>query len=192
MSVNINEEKVMLRNHYRDMRKKMTKEYKRNLDIDIAAVFLMSDEYVKADHILIYAATEYEIETRNIVRASLAAGKKVSMPRCNEDGTMRFYSVDSLSDLKKGSFNIFEPEANDEKLAKDFENSLCVVPGLAFDPNGNRLGYGGGYYDKFLSNFCGVSVGLCYGSFVKWSVPTDKNDVPVDYLLTDAGVRKTH
>lgn len=192
MSGVISEEKVMLRSHYKDMRNKMTLAYKRSLDLEIARTVLMSDLYVNAEHILFYMATKHEIETRNMIRAALACGKKVSLPRCTPEGTMEFYYISSLSDVKEGSFGILEPERNPENLALDFENSLCIVPGLSFDPEGNRLGYGKGYYDKFLRSYKGVSMGLCYGSFVKWSIPAGKFDVPVDFLATDSNIRKTH
>ncbi len=192
MSGVISEEKVMLRNHYKDMRKKMTREYKRNLDLEIALKVIMSDLFIKAEHILFYMATKYEVETRNMIKAALICGKKVSLPRCKPDGTMEFYRINSLLDVKEGSFGILEPERNPENLSLDFENSLCIVPGLSFDPEGNRLGYGKGFYDKFLRTYKGTSMGLCYASFVKWSIPTGKYDVPVDYLVTDSNIRKTH
>ena len=72
----------------------------------------------------------------------------------------------------------------------DFSDAVCLVPGLTFDPDGNRLGYGKGYYDRFLRDFNGKTVGVCYASFVKWNIPSDKYDVPVQYLLTDGYLRR--
>ncbi len=192
MSGVISEEKAMLRSHYKGMRRKMSRNYKKNLDLAIALNFLMSDLYIKTEHIFFYMATAYEVETRNMIKAALSCGKKVSLPYCTSNDTLEFYQIGSLDEVEEGSFGIFEPERNPEKLSLDFENSICVVPGLSFDPEGNRLGYGKGFYDKFLRNYSGISVGLCYASFVKWSIPVSNYDVPVDYLLTDSDIRKTH
>lgn len=190
MSVKIQEEKQMLRKHYADMRKKMTEEYKRLLDTEAASRFLISDEYIFAKQILIYAANPYEVETRGIIRAALLAGKKVALPVCEGEGIMSFYYINSLEELTKGKYSIDEPPCEAERKVTDFSGAVCLVPGLSFDPDGNRLGYGKGYYDRFLRDFNGKTVGVCYASFVKWNIPSDKYDVPVQYLLTDGYLRR--
>ncbi|MDO5123649.1 MAG: 5-formyltetrahydrofolate cyclo-ligase [Eubacteriales bacterium] len=192
MSVKIQEEKRMLRKHYCDMRKKMAADFKSSLDIELASRFLTSDVYISSKTLLIYAATQYEAETREVINAALSVGKKVALPVCENEGKMFFYFITSLNDLKPGKFGIYEPVKSENNIVNDFEGSVCVVPGLSFDPKGNRLGLGGGYYDRFLENFTGTSVGFCYGSFVKWEIPAENHDIPVDVLVTEAYVRKTH
>lgn len=192
MSVNkIVDEKVMLRLHYKKMRDKMTPLYKKTLDYDIESRLICSREYMDAKLILCYVAKDDEVQTRGIIRAALANGKKVAVPLCESEGKMNFYLIDSLDDLRKGTFGIFEPDPSKSALLKDFDDSLCVVPGLSFDPCGNRLGFGRGYYDRFLETYKGLTVGLCYNSFIKWDIPTEKHDVPVKVLVTEGYLRRT-
>lgn len=185
------DEKVMLRKHYKEMREKMTAEYKRSLDIEIASRFLCTREYMNAKTVLIYVSKADEVETRGIIYGAFANGKKVAVPKCEGKGIMKFYLISSMNDLCEGFRNILEPDTDKCKLLTDFENSICVVPALSFDPEGYRLGFGGGYYDRFLENYKGVSAGLCYGSFVKWNLPREEHDIPVDLLVTDRYARHT-
>jgi len=187
----IKEEKTMMRNHYRSMREKMTPAFKRNLDVEIASRFLCSVEYMTAKTLLIYVAKASEIETRDIICAALALGKQVAVPKCEGQGIMKFYLITSLDDLKTGFKDILEPDTDKCRPLTDFSDSVCVVPGLSFDPHGQRLGFGGGYYDRFLKDYNGISAGLCYSSFIKWDLPAEQHDVPVDILVTDRFVRHT-
>lgn len=185
------DEKVKLRQHYRSMREKMTPQYKHSLDIEIASRLLCTAEYMKAKTIITYVAKKQEIETRGIIHAAFANGKQVAVPKCEENGVMRFYLINSLQDLTQGGFGIMEPDTHKCRLLEDFSDSLCIVPAFTFDPHGQRLGYGAGYYDRFLETYKGVSAGLCYASFVKWDLPCESHDVPVDLLVTDRYARHT-
>ena len=181
----------MLRKHYKEMRAKMTAEYKRSLDIEIASRFLSTWEYMSAKTVLIYVSRPDEVDTRRIIYSAFANGKKVAVPKCEEKGIMSFYLISSMDDLYEGYNKILEPDTSKCTRLANFENSICVVPGLTFDPQGYRLGFGGGYYDRFLENYKGVSAGLCYGSFVKWNLPAEDHDLPVDLLITDRYARHT-
>lgn len=187
----IKEEKSVMRKHYRDMREKMTPDFKRSLDVEIASRFLCSREYMFSKSILIYVAKNTEIETRDIICAALTLGKQVAVPKCECQGIMKFYLINSLDDLKAGFKDIMEPQTDKCTELTDFTDSLCVVPGLSFSPQGTRLGFGGGYYDRFLEKYEGTSVGLCYSSFVKWDLPYESHDIPVDILITDRFLRHT-
>ena len=92
---------------------------------------------------------------------------------------------DSLNDLREGMYGIREP---DEALpcSEITENTVCIVPGLAFTPDGGRLGYGGGYYDRFLSDYSGTSIGLCYSELLFDSLPSEEYDIAVDIIITDS------
>lgn len=187
----LQDEKVKLRQHYRSMRDNMTPQYKHSLDIEIASRLLCTREYMNAKALIIYVAKKQEVETRGIIHAAFANGKQVAVPKCEPQGVMNFYLISSMDDLSVGHFGIMEPDTDKCRLLEDFTDSLCLVPALCFDPQGNRLGYGGGYYDRFLSTYKGVSAGLCYGSFVKWDLPVESFDVPVDLLVTDRYARHT-
>ena len=188
---NAKNEKVMLREQYRKMREKMTAEYKRSLDIEIASRFLCTNEYMKAKTLLTYVSRDTEVDTIRIIHAAFANKKQVAVPKCEGKGIMNFYLIDSMDDLKEGYAGILEPDVSKCKILEDFSGSVCIVPGLSFDPEGYRLGFGGGYYDRFLSTYEGVSAGLCYGSFIKWELPRETFDTAVALLVTDRYARHT-
>lgn len=185
------DEKVMLREQYLKMREKMTAEYKRSLDIEIASRFLCTREYMDAKTVLTYVSRDWEIDTIRIIHACFANKKKVAVPKCEGEGVMNFYLINSMDDLKEGYAGILEPDTEVCKALEDFLDSVCIVPGLSFDPEGYRLGFGGGYYDRFLSAYTGVSAGLCYGSFIKWELPRESFDKAVTLLVTDRYARHT-
>lgn len=146
--------------------------------------------YKTADVLFIYCSTGSEADTKSIILEALSCGKKVALPKCmNRQGKMSFYIIDRMdTSLKKGAFSVSEPDSEICQLAIGSEKSLCVVPGLAFDKKGNRLGYGKGYYDRFLSNFKGSSVGLCFDKCLCEELPCDKYDRRVDMIITESKV----
>lgn len=141
--------------------------------------------YTLADKLLIYVSNENELSTRRLLSYALDTGREVYCPRCVPGGNdMVFRRVRSLSDLKKGSFGLLEPDVTCE--AGSFtDQSLCVTPALAFDRRGYRIGYGRGYYDKFFCTFPGIKLGLCYEGFLLDDVFRDGFDVPVDVIMTE-------
>ena len=98
---------------------------------------------------------------------------------------MSFYVISSLDELSVGTFGVREPDRNFNKRLEDFENSIIIVPGVSFSRDGHRLGYGGGYYDRFLQNYRGKSVGLCYEDMISDSIPVQEHDIAVNILITD-------
>lgn len=176
--------KSELRQLYKEKRRNIAdKEIK---DDHIISSFLDSDLYKNAELILCYASLKSEISTDKLITAALSDGKRVALPLCTDkNGSMEFYFIDSLSDISEGAFGIREPNAEKCKRAEDFANSICVVPALAFDKKGCRLGYGKGYYDRFLKNYTFISVGLCYNDFIMDSLPTDEYDEAVDYIACE-------
>ena len=162
---------------------------KSKLDFCIAQKLFSLDEYKNADKILVFVSLFDEIDTESIINSALSSGKTVAVPYCkNKFGEMEFYLINSLDELKTGTFGVREPDIEINKKLEDFEKSIIIVPGLSFDRDGNRIGYGGGYYDRFLANYSGVSIGLCYGEMMFDSIPTDKYDIPVDIVVTDSEV----
>ena len=103
---------------------------------------------------------------------------------------MNFMFIESFDELEIGKFGILEPKNHLKKVFDFSKPALCVVPGLCFDKNGFRVGYGGGYYDRFLCKFKGLSAGLCYDKNVLKSIDFDEYDVSVDCLVTESGIKK--
>ncbi|MDR3313776.1 MAG: 5-formyltetrahydrofolate cyclo-ligase [Oscillospiraceae bacterium] len=132
------------------------------------------------------AARGFEPDIRPALLEALALGKRVALPRCTPDepGNMAFYFVDSLDDLRPGSFGVPEPDPERHEPLPRPAAGLCLVPALAFDGEGYRLGYGKGYYDRFLSRFTGSSLGFCFQDFLLAQLPRGFFDLPVDFVLT--------
>lgn len=141
--------------------------------------------YKTADIVLAYWSVGSEVDTRRIIDKALEDKKKVAFPKCTDkNGNMIFCYISAVSDLSDGMYGIKEP-INGVVADSFTESSICLVPGLSFDKCGYRLGYGKGYYDRFLSNFCGTSIGLCYESCLCEELPREEFDKHVDYLITD-------
>ena len=189
---NIREVKIGLRAKFRRMRENMTEEKRRRLDAEIQCRLLTLREYARADTIFTYVSKPIEVDTISIIKAALVNRKRVAVPRCIPNThEMEFYYIRSLKDLEKGSFGVMEPIAQRCARVTNLSHGLCIVPGFSFDAQGFRLGYGKGYYDRFLSRFGGVTVGLCYSSCVQWVLPHGYYDRPVDILVTERYVRRT-
>ncbi len=188
-------DKKQLRAYYMSLRKALNAAEKKQRDEKLAKALLNSDLYRNCDELLVYVSFGIEVDTLEIIRTAFTE-KKVFCPRCvNGTNIMEFYSVNSFDDLEQGSYGILEP-MTDRALIESFsDNSLCIVPGLSYDKNGYRLGFGKGYYDRFLSGFNGTSVGICYDDCLCESLPTDEYDICVDHLITESrcfsfGLRK--
>ena len=104
---------------------------------------------------------------------------------------MEFYYIRSWQDLERASFGVMEPIVQRCERVEDESRGFCLVPGFSFDVQGFRLGYGGGYYDRFLSRFGGFTVGVCYSFCVQWNLPHGYYDRSVDLLVTEKYVRRT-
>lgn len=156
-------------------------------DAAIARRVLDSSAYGQARVLLGYAALPEEIQTDGILRRALAEGKALYLPRCLDDaGQMAFYRVQALEDLESGSFGVREPSLAASQYNMDLDGqALCLVPGLCFDNKGYRLGYGKGYYDRFLAKFRGATLGLCYNDFLQDCLPVGDYDLPVQQIATE-------
>lgn len=189
---NIKELKTELRTKYRTLREELSGEQKLRLDAEIQSRLLALREYAKADTVFTYISKELEVDTLALVKAAWANHKRVAVPRC-VPGTrdMEFYYICSMEDLAPGSFGVMEPVVDRCEKTVDFSKGFCLVPGFSFDVQGFRLGYGRGYYDRFLSGFEGFTVGVCYSFCVQWNLPHGYYDRSVDILVTEKYVRRT-
>ncbi len=179
--------KKELREKYVAMRKDMPKEQREAFDTKIHDRIIASITYRHSSEILLYASMENEIDTWKLFETAIRAGKKVAFPRTFEDNTMKYYYCSSLSDLEKRENGIYEPK---EGLAEYVPTnlSLCIVPAVVFDKEGYRIGYGKGFYDRFLSDFPGVKLGLVYSNMILPRVPRGRFDRHVDVIISERGV----
>lgn len=153
--------------------------------IVILEKLLQMEEYKKAACIYCYVDFRNEVRTKPIIRRALSDGKKVAVPKIDKEG-MEFYYIDGFDQLKPGIHGILEPE--DCPLAADMD-ALLIMPGVAFDKKNHRIGYGKGYYDRYLKRSNQhFKVALAYQFQVFQSVPYEEFDVQPDLVLTERGI----
>lgn len=190
---NIRQYKAQLRLQAKAARRQMAGPLKEKKDRAIAGRVLQLGAFRRAGLVLLFVSTPIEIETRPLIEACLALGKRVALPRCRPGSReMDFFLVEGLHQLERGAFGLWEPVPALCRRVTSFRGSFCVVPGLMFDREGYRLGYGGGYYDRFLSRYPGVTAGICYEGCTLPRLHRGHFDVPVDFLVTEAAARPTH
>lgn len=162
---------------------------KKEKDRKINEYLINSDIFLNSSVIFFYAPTADEIDISYAIDIAVNMGKKIAFPKCTDkDGNMEFYFVNSYDDLVKGTFGIMEPDPDKSILVTDFSDALCVVPALSVDDRGYRIGYGKGYYDRFLQKNSLISNALCYNELQSKEIPNDEYDISVDYIITDTKI----
>ncbi|MCR4590275.1 MAG: 5-formyltetrahydrofolate cyclo-ligase [Lachnospiraceae bacterium] len=186
----LKENKEILRNRIILLRECMTSAERENAGLRIFENFFKLPEYQNAETIFAFAGFGTEVPTLNSVFKMINSGKKVSLPRVQDDEHMDFYEVRKISDIRKSKIGIPEPFGECEKAS--YRPDMILVPGSVFDLNMNRLGYGRGYYDRYLreKGYEKVvwKIALSLACQVVDQVPTDENDVPVDMIITEKGI----
>lgn len=160
--------------------------------LEIYNRLLTCDAYKKASHILIYMDFGSEVKTTKIIEDALLKQKKVYVPRI-EQKQMEFYEIHSTKDCKPGFHNILEPDLSCERFKEIQSDSiLMLLPGVAFDKQCYRMGYGGGYYDRYLANcpFHCTKLALAYQMQICDAIPLNGYDIPVDGIVTENQILK--
>lgn len=150
------------------------------------------DQYIKKNDyfkIMIFVSFNNEIKTHQLIKKWLKEDKDIYLPYIDEeDNSMKICKINNFeSDLKKGVYGILEPKKEIRSSNINMNLDTVIVPGLVYDKKGYRIGYGGGYYDKFLStlNSSVKKIGIIYSGFIVDSLPKDHFDIPVDKIITD-------
>ena len=151
-----------------------------------------SDLYWNAKSIFTYCSFGSEVETVFTFERMLQHGKKVYLPRMKGPRFMEFHEMEHLKELERNRLGVYEPPVWAEIGTPD-ENSLMLIPGLVFDLKGNRLGFGGGYYDTYLEKFPNTkTMGICFDFQLiedkNFELPTEPTDRQVDYILMPRGI----
>ena len=174
-------DKKELRAMIRQQKRAMTEEQIVSASRRLGELFRKHPMYQNAKTIYGYLPYNQEVRTVAMLEQAMKDGKRVAVPKCYGD-EMRFIFMDDLSKVEKGYANIPEPIA-DEPIADD-ETALVLMPGMAFDPQGHRIGYGGGFYDKFLAKEPNhPTLALCYDFQMVEHLETEEFDIPVDTVL---------
>lgn len=182
------QEKQALRARLKEKRASIPAETRQQSDRAIVERIAADKVFSEASSILLYAPIGSEINLLPLIRIARRLGKPIAFPRCDvATNTMKFYLLEPTARLEIGAYRIPEPPA-DAPLCEPDEKSLCILPALTFDPSGARLGYGKGYYDRFLETFPGICVGAVYETMMVRRVPTEPHDRPVSMIFTERGV----
>ena len=173
--------KQELRKKIREQKRAMSPEEIEIRSAALGELFFASEAYRNAKTVYGYLPYNQEVRTVPMLEQALKDGKRVAVPKCYGD-EMRFIFMDDLSKVEKGYAGIPEPVA-DAPVADD-ETALVLMPGMAFDPQGHRIGYGGGFYDRFLAEEPNHPTrALCYGFQMVEHLETEEFDIPVDQVL---------
>lgn len=183
-------DKRELRKTLKEKRKNIPKDKKAIYDKAVSEEIINSHYFKNASQVLVFSSTDDEFDTKHIIEACRNESKKIFYPLCiNGNGEMKFLQVDSPDDLSEGMYGIFEPRSYCKEYIQK-ENDIVVVPCLSTDKNGYRIGYGKGYYDRFLTNFNGISICPCYEELLTDKLPTDKYDIKVKIIVTQNSMKE--
>ena len=175
-------EKKDLRAFVRAKKRAMTPAQVEAASARLAEKLFRHPAYQAAKSLYGYLSYNQEVRTAAILRRAQQDGKRVAVPKVFGD-EMKFLWLDDLSAVAPGEYNIPEPVADGPEA--DDETALVLMPGLAFDPEGHRCGYGGGFYDKYLAAHPKhVTLALCYGFQMFEHLDTDEFDIPVQYVIS--------
>lgn len=185
----IKKEKDDMRAKYRALRGAIEQSEKARRDAAICRAATSLASYRFAKYVLMYAPTDEEIDIMPVALDALSKGKKIAFPRCHpETRTMDYHIVSSPDELVEGYFGLREPPETFPVFDPASGSAICFVPGLVYDSDGYRLGYGKGFYDRYLTSYGGNAIGVVYSDFIVPAVPRGRFDVTVKILLTDKGV----
>ena len=185
----LKEEKKKLREELLQLRINIPDDERKTAESAIISKVLSLASFRFAETVLLYSPIKGEIDVMPIANAAFKAKKKVAFPLCNtENSTTTYHIVSSVDQLSPGSYGIPEPSSDLPVYvpSKD-KNDLIIIPAVCFDRSGYRIGYGKGYYDRYLNNFGGTAVGVTFERLVRPSVPRGHFDKHVDLLITEKG-----
>ena len=181
--------KSALRRQFRARRRALPADQRAAADEAIAEHLRSLPAFQRAAAILSYVSIPGdEAGTRDLLSQLGEEGRFVLVPRSLPGGALAWHRFHGLSSLVEGRHGILEPAPGAPAITSWPSPAVVLTPGAAFTPKGERLGQGGGYYDRFLAEFSGVSIGLAYSCQITPSLPQSPHDYPVDYVITDETV----
>lgn len=175
--------KKLLREKILSIRNQLTKTEVEELSTKIIDNIKSMFDLCKYQVLAFYLPLGNEVDLRPLIQELLDNGKTIVLPKTLDKHTMAFYPIKDLNDYHIGRFKVMEPNSN-EKMPKD-AIEIMFIPGIAFSHKGYRLGFGAGYYDRYLVDYPNIKVGVCYDFQVVEELPTDLYDIPVDVIITE-------
>lgn len=181
-------DKKELRKSLMGKRSEYPKELREKMDKKAFENLIKTEEYKNSENIFVFISFRDEIDTHEAVRYFIKDNKNVFIPYTEEGKEkMRLTRLKDMEDLVPGHFGILSPKKEDLDFIDHNIIDLVLVPGLAFDDEGYRIGYGGGFYDKFFADLISKpkKIGYCYSFQLIDKIPHDDYDIPVDMVITD-------
>lgn len=180
-------EKEKLRKEYLEKRKKLTADFIEEKSLIIQEKFLNSELYRASENICCYIDFRNEVKTDMLIQKALEDEKNVYIPKIFSDNTMEFFQIDFKTEYYKNKFNIKEPK----NLTRKFQNSdfpsVFIVPGVVFSKENYRIGYGGGYYDRWIEKYPNnIYIGLAFDMQVIENFSINKYDQKLNYIITNS------
>lgn len=186
-NVNAYNLKKQLRRKILIMAGNLDKNYKRKSSKSITDLLLASESYKNAQVIFCFVGMENEVDTKEIILDALAQGKRVAVPLVISKGVMEAREIKDLGDLTASSYGIMEPAADSPRV-DPYDIDLGLIPCLSCSHKGARLGYGGGFYDRFMQNTFFTRTCLCFEKLTYEEIPMSRFDLRMDILITEIGI----
>jgi 5-formyltetrahydrofolate cyclo-ligase len=180
------DDKSRIRSEFLQRRRALTSENALIWSTAIATTLVQRVEFTHAATILTYVASkDHEVDTKAIILHAQDVGKTILAPCTGSDCALTWTPLRTWEDLVPGPYGILEPRRDTREYLVPPDDAPVIVPGIAFSPAGHRIGYGKGYYDRFLAAHHGLKLGLAYEMQIVPSIPSDTHDVPVDLVITE-------
>ena len=180
-------DKSPLRAAYLNRRRTRADGEREKMDLEICSTLSSSHLLQGADALLIYYPVRGEIDLLPLLEVANSLGIPTGFPICGAGNSLSFHRVKSLDEMVPDAYKIPAPAPEAMPIIST-RKTLLVVPALCYDREGYRLGYGGGYYDRFLADFPGVSCGVAYLEDIRENLPRDPYDLPVAYIATQSKI----
>lgn len=177
-------QKSRLRKELKERRIQISSSERQQISSGILKQLTQLEVYQKAKTVFCYVGTAEEIDTILLIQDAWKQGKRVGVPRCRGKGQMVVYEISSLSDLHPGSYGILEPDESLPVIQPE-SMDLSLVPCLSCSSKGVRLGYGGGYYDRYLPEVSGKKLALCAENMMCEEIPWEPHDCKMDGVITE-------
>ncbi len=180
-------QKQMLRKEIKSAAASLECDYCKMADQCIRNHIIEFGEFHNANTVFCYVGTDHEIDTIPLLEHILKSGKRLGVPKCVGKGIMEVYEILSLDELQMGSYGIREPKAG-STLIRPEEIDIALVPCLSCNQKGWRIGYGGGFYDRYLVQTNARRAVLCRDKLIRENIPVDHYDLRMDFVITEKGI----
>ncbi|MFC3882916.1 5-formyltetrahydrofolate cyclo-ligase [Bacillus songklensis] len=185
--------KASIRNEVKESLQQLTSETHKTWSDEIANTLFETNWWQESTVIALTISRGKEVSTTSIIQKAWESGKTVVVPKCDpKDYSMKFYKITSFSQLETVYFGLKEPIVSKTVYYDARDIDLIVVPGVVFAKDGYRIGYGGGYYDRYLVHFHGKKIALAFSIQLQQEVPFEQHDIPVEAIVTNEGVIVCH